>query len=124
MKKSIVDTVVVGVCGAASVIITDAIVTRVDPINRSRIAMGASRVSLGLLGAFGLDKLDAPSTVSRGVAAGPIMVTVIDAFVSSISRSFRQSAALPAAPTNGSSPVLGPLGDGGVINELASVSQV
>ena len=86
MKRVLVDSLIAGACGAASVLVTDAIVTRIDPINRSRVAMGLSRVSMGVLGAIGLERLDAPSSVTCGVASGPVMMVTIEAFIAAIPR--------------------------------------
>lgn len=84
MKKLIIDGLVAGLSGAAAVLISDAIVTRVPTINRSRLAMGVSRVTLGALGAYGVDKLDAPGAAVCGVIAGPVMVTAIEATMRAI----------------------------------------
>jgi hypothetical protein len=84
MKQLIIDGLIAGLSGAAAVLITDAVVTRVPTINRSRVAMGASRVTLGALGAYGAERLDAPNAAVCGVIAGPIMMTAIEAAMHAI----------------------------------------
>jgi hypothetical protein len=90
-----------GVVGAASVMATDGVVTRIGALNGHPIARAAAR--LGLAGGLALiaRKLGVPKFAVAGLVAGPVLVTTLDAGVSMISR--------PAgAPALQPPPALGP----------------
>lgn len=69
-------TVVIGGTGAMSALLVDTVLSRLMP--NSPTLMMISRVAAGVGLAVGADHLGASEEVSEGIAAGPILVTVID----------------------------------------------
>lgn len=110
MNATITDGFLAGLSGALSILATDAVVTRVSGINQSRVSMGVSRVALGMLGALGLDRVNAPKAISCGVASGPVMMTTIEMFLSTVSRPIQQQN-------------IGRIGQGGVMNPQLTSAQ-
>ena len=86
LKSKPATYVYLGLTAAATVMLLDGILTRVQSLNGSPLGRAALRLGAGGALAYGAHRLGAPCYIAGGLLAGPVMVTAMDVVVSTLPR--------------------------------------